>query len=113
MNGFAFHTVPSIVFGSGASARTGEIAGRFGRRAALVTDAGVVRAGLVEPAVASLREAGIAVAVHDGVVADPPETVVIAAVEGARAHGADMVVGLGGGSSLDAVSYTHLTLPTN
>ncbi len=110
MNGFAFDTVPSIVFGSGASARAGAIAGRFGRRAALVTDAGVVRAGLLEPAVASLREAGIAVAVHDGVVADPPETVVTAAVEAARAHGADMVVGLGGGSSLDVAKLVALLL---
>jgi alcohol dehydrogenase class IV len=110
LNGFAFNTVPSIVFGSGASARMGEIAGRFGHRVALVTDAGIVRAGLVEPALASLREAGIAVSVYDGVVADPPEAVVAAAADFARAHGADVVVGLGGGSSLDVAKLVALVL---
>jgi alcohol dehydrogenase class IV len=109
MQGFTFNTAPSIVFGSGASARIGEIAAARGwRRAALVTDAGLVRAGLVEPVLGALETAGLAVATFDAVVADPPESVVMAAVEAACAHGADAVIGLGGGSSLDVAKLVAL-----
>ncbi len=100
---FEFRTVPSIQFESGAAARLGEIlAARFpGRRALLVTDAGLVGAGLLGPALASLRTAGFAAETFDGVVADPPEHVLLQCVARARSFAADIVVGLGGGSSLD------------
>src|SRR3712207_9548770 len=74
MSPFTFNTAPSLVFGSGSIARLGEIAAqRLGPRVALVTDAGLVRAGLIAPALRALEEAGIAVDVFFGVVADPPE----------------------------------------
>ena len=111
MSSFAFNTVPSIVFGPGSIARIGEIAAlRLGPRVALVTDAGLVRAGLIAPALRALEEAGIAVDVFDGVVADPPEAVVLAAVEQARAFRAEAVIGLGGGSSLDVAKLVALLL---
>jgi alcohol dehydrogenase class IV len=109
MTSFTFNTVPSITVAPGAIGRIGEIARtRLGRRIALVTDAGLVRAGLIEPALAALRQADVAVSVFDGVVADPPEAVVEAAVESARAHEADAVIGLGGGSSLDVAKLVAL-----
>ena len=109
MQAFAFNTTPSIVFGAGSIARLGELAAaRLGRRILLVTDAGLVRAGLVEPALVSLRTAGCETAVFDAVVADPPESVIAAAVAAAREHGADAVIGLGGGSSLDVAKLVAL-----
>lgn len=109
MQAFAFNTTPSIVFGAGSIARLGELAAaRLGRRILLVTDAGLVRAGLVEPALVSLRTAGCETAVFDAVVADPPETVIAAAIAAAREHGADAVIGLGGGSSLDVAKLVAL-----
>jgi alcohol dehydrogenase class IV len=111
MRGFTFNTAPSIVFGSGTIARIGEIAAqKLGSRVALVTDAGLVRAGVIAPALASLKAAGVAVTVYDGIVADPPESVVMAAVENARAHGAQGVIGLGGGSSMDVAKLVALLL---
>jgi hypothetical protein len=47
MAAFTFNAVPSIVFGPGCIARIGENAALLGPRAARVTDAGLVRAGLV------------------------------------------------------------------
>jgi alcohol dehydrogenase class IV len=41
----------------------------------VVTDSGLVRAGVIEPALVSLHGAGVAVEVYDKVVADPPEAV--------------------------------------
>ena len=109
MSPFTFNTVPSLIVGSGSIARLGEIAAqRLGPRVALVTDAGLVKAGLVAPALQALEEAGIAVDVFDGVVADPPEDVVLAAVARARAFEARAVIGFGGGSSIDVAKLVAL-----
>ena len=109
MAGFTFNTTPSIVFAPGSLARIGEIAAvRLGSRILVVTDAGLVRAGLVAPALDALSGSGIAVEVFDQVVADPPEAVVLAAVDQARAFDATAVIGLGGGSSLDVAKLVAL-----
>ena len=100
---FEFRTVPAIAVEWAGARRLGEIlAARFiPRRAMVVTDRGVRGAGLLDPVLASLAGGGFACAVFDGVVADPPEAVVQACTEQARAFRADIVIGLGGGSSLD------------
>jgi alcohol dehydrogenase class IV len=110
MTSFTFNTVPSIVCAPGAIKGLGEIAlARLGSRIALVvTDAGLVKAGIIEPALQALRDAGIAVAVFDKVLADPPESVVMEAVETAHAHEATAVIGLGGGSSMDVAKLVAL-----
>lgn len=111
MNPFTFSTTPSVIFGAGSLSRIGEIASqKLGQRVILVTDAGLVAAGLVQPAIAALEAAGIAVAIFDGVTADPPEAVVMAAVRAGHAHGATGVFGLGGGSSLDVAKLVALLL---
>lgn len=109
---FEFRTVPSIELEwSGARRLGARLAERFAaRRVLLVTDAGLVRAGLIEPIVEDLRGRGFEVAIYDGVVADPPEAVLLAAVQGGRAAGAEMVVGLGGGSSLDIAKLAAVLL---
>ena len=109
MSPFTFNTVPSLIVGSGSIARLGEIAAqRLGPRVALVTDAGLVKAGLIAPALQALEEAGIAVDVFDGVVADPPEDVVLSAAARARDFEARAVIGFGGGSSIDVAKLVAL-----
>ena len=104
MNSFSFSTVPHLVSAPGAAERLGQlVAERFPqiRRAMLVTDPGFLRTGLAAAPAASLEKAGIAVQVYSDVQADPPEAVVLRAVDFARSHAIDIVIGLGGGSSMD------------
>jgi alcohol dehydrogenase class IV len=109
VNPFTFNTVGSIVFGEGAAARIGELAAARGwTRVLLVTDPGIVKLGMAARAVEALDEAGVIASVYDRVEADPPEPVVLAAVEAARHFGADAVIGLGGGSSLDVAKLVAL-----
>lgn len=107
--GFTFQTTPSILVEAGGSAKAGEILGKLGCRSAfVVTDKGIEAAGLLAPALGSLQGAGISCAVYTDVVADPPDDVVAAAVSAARDFGADGVLGLGGGSSLDVAKLVAL-----
>ncbi|QRM30013.1 iron-containing alcohol dehydrogenase [Microvirga sp. VF16] len=109
MSPFIFNTAPSLIFGSGSIARLGDIAAqRLGPRVLVVTDAGLVKAGLIAPALHVLEEAGVAVDVFDAVVADPPEDVVMAAVAKARNFEARAVIGFGGGSSIDVAKLVAL-----
>lgn len=101
---FTFSTVPHIVSVPGSARELGKhTAERFPnvRRALIVTDPGFLRTGLVEAPRASLEQHGMSVQVFSDVMADPPEAVVTSAVDFARAHDIDMVIGLGGGSSMD------------
>ncbi|NHZ96347.1 iron-containing alcohol dehydrogenase [Massilia sp. CCM 8734] len=101
---FSFSTVPHLVSGPGASSRLGSLVRSHfpdARRALIVTDPGFLGTGLVGTPQRSLEQENIAVHVWSDVVADPPESVVLQAVEVARRHDADLVIGLGGGSSMD------------
>ncbi|UIK01510.1 iron-containing alcohol dehydrogenase (plasmid) [Rhizobium leguminosarum] len=114
INPFEFRTVPSIEMAWGGAKRLGEIiAERFAaRKVLLVTDAGLVKAGLIAPIAARLEAAGFSVAIFDRVVADPPEIVLSDCVEEARQVAADIVIGLGGGSSLDIAKLAAVLLPS-
>ena len=104
MTAFAFSTVATILSEPGATRRLGELVKeRFpnARRPFIVTDAGFVRTGLLDLPQLSLEQEGMTPALFTGVVADPPEAVVLAAVEAAQRHEADLVIGFGGGSSMD------------
>jgi alcohol dehydrogenase class IV len=103
LNTFAFRTVPAIIVEWAGARRLGEILSEnvAARRVMLVTDMGVRRAGLLDPVLASLEASDFSVSVFDQVVADPPEAIVHACAAQARTAGVDIVVGLGGGSSLD------------
>jgi alcohol dehydrogenase len=101
---FNFSTVGHIVSEPGSAQRIGQlVAERFPgvRRALLVSDAGFLRTGLAEAPKRDLEKHAITVDVFSDVVADPPEAVVSAAVEFARKQDTELVIGLGGGSSMD------------
>lgn len=115
INPFEFRTVPSMEVAWGGAQRLGEIvAGRFAaRKALLVTDAGLVKAGLTAPIAANLQAAGFSVVIFDKVVADPPESVLFECVDAAKQAGVDIVIGLGGGSSLDIAKLVAVLLNTS
>ncbi|MBN9411450.1 MAG: iron-containing alcohol dehydrogenase [Burkholderiales bacterium] len=111
MSSFQFETPPRIVCERGAALRLASLLPGL-RRVVVVTDPGVARAGLIDAPTAALREAGLQVTVFDRVEADPPEQVVLDAARAAREAGADSVVGLGGGSSLDTAKLVALLAAT-
>jgi len=111
MSPFVFNTTPSIVFEAGSSRRFGAIAGkRLGAKVLVVTDPGLRKLGLADPAIASLEQAGAIVTVFDEVEADPSRTTLMRAVEAGRAAGVTGVAGFGGGSSLDVAKLAALLL---
>ena len=92
----------NVRFGFGAVNLTGQEAARLGAtHAFIITDPGVVAAGLVKPVVASLSAAGLAHTLHTHCPPNPDIESVDAAAAAFRAAGADLVIGLGGGSPLD------------
>nr|WP_295469574.1 iron-containing alcohol dehydrogenase [Mesorhizobium sp.] len=111
MTPFVFNTTPSIVFEAGSSRRFGAIVGkRLGTKVLVVTDPGLRKLGLCDPAIASLEQAGVAVTVFDEVEADPSRATLMRAVEAGRAAGVTGVAGFGGGSSLDVAKLAALLL---
>ncbi|MEM5470261.1 iron-containing alcohol dehydrogenase [Hoeflea sp. AS60] len=109
MSPFVFNTTKSIQFGAGSLARIGELAlTLMGRRVFLVTDPGMMSTRIVDQALDHLKAAGIETTLFSDVQADPPEAVILAAAETARSAGAEVVIGLGGGSSLDVAKLVAL-----
>ncbi len=97
-----FFAPHKLVFGLGAVASVGSEAKALGgTKALVVTDPGVVKAGLLGPVEESLKAAGLGVAVFGQVEPEPAARLVDAGAAAFRAAGCDLVVGVGGGSSLD------------
>jgi len=106
-----------VIFGCGAIAELGPQAKSLGvKKALLVFEKGVEDAGITQKAAESLREAGVECAVFNGVHPDPTDSVADLAGETALREGCDCLVGIGGGSSLDAAKaaaiYLHDPGPT-
>ena len=109
---FSFHSAGSLVFGRDAVLQIGTIAAERlkAKRVLLVTDKTLLQAGLVAKVVAPLEAAGIAVTVFDGCVPEPPVEVILAARAVAEAFKPDVVIGLGGGSNMDAAKLVVVLL---
>ncbi|GAB4264018.1 MAG: iron-containing alcohol dehydrogenase [Deferrisomatales bacterium] len=95
--------VPEIIFGRGLLNRVGLCARRVGgRRVFVVSDPNLFRAGWVDVVFRSLLDAGLDFAYYDDVTSNPKDREI---EEGARQYlreGADVIVGVGGGSAMDA-----------
>jgi alcohol dehydrogenase class IV len=92
-----------MCFGWGALERVGEEARHLGRRALLVTGRSAMkRAGVTDRVEKLLAKAGVAVVLYDEVESDPSVTTVDRGAGTARQEKCDLVVGLGGGSPMDA-----------
>ena len=95
---FEFATATRIIFGPGTIRQAGSLARECGTRALIVTGRDASRA---EPLLASLRAAGVGTEVFP-VSGEPDLATVQAGVAVARAFGAELLIGCGGGSALDA-----------
>lgn len=99
---FDFYPRTRIVFGPNKVDTLGELAGELGaRRVMVVSDKGIVAAGHAERGMAALRRAGMEVSLFDGVEENPTTDNVDAGVAAARRYEPELIIGFGGGSSMD------------
>jgi choline dehydrogenase len=108
---FEFLAPARIIFGLGSAKRLGDIARQLERTAPLIlTDPGLHRLGITESVETSLREAGLRVATSTDVTTEPTLAAIKAAADAYRAHEADLLVAVGGGSTLDSSKAVSLVL---
>ncbi len=97
-----FRTTKIIDFAAGAVARLPEeFAYLSGRKAFIVTDQGLRQAGIVDRVEGILAAAGIEFQVRENPAQEPPISLINVTADDIAASGADVVIGLGGGSSMD------------
>jgi alcohol dehydrogenase class IV len=113
LKSFNYFAPTQIVFGCGRVDEIGSYAARFGRRALLVSGSSSKSvASLVKRIESKLKDAGVETAHFNGVIPNPTTDVVSKGAELAKQFGAEAVIGIGGGSSMDAakaiaVEATH------
>lgn len=103
MKPFIWNFPTRVVFGAGAVANLSDEAKRLGiQRPLVVTDAGVVGAGVAARVASTLSAAGLETGVFSDVLGNPTEANIEEGAAAYRQHRADSVIALGGGSPLDA-----------
>lgn len=109
MKPFIFSTTKSIISEIGVTAKIAELCHSLNIiRPLIVNDKGIVDLGLIAPIANAFNNAQMQYWCFDKVVADPPEAIVIEAVDYAKQAKVDGVIGLGGGSSLDTAKLVAL-----
>ena len=113
MMNFEYFNPVRLVFGPGAFGRLGECVDDLGERALLVTGrAAAHKHGFVDRAMAMFADHGVEAMLYDAIPPNPTDAIID---EGGRLpseSGRDVIVGLGGGSAMDAakaiaVAATH------
>ena len=108
---FDFNQRTRVVFGCGTFSRLGRLAHELGgRRVLLVTDTGLRKTGYCDQAQNHLSAAGLQVNVFDQVQENPTTDHVDRCVAFARKANIDLIVGLGGGSSIDCAKGANFLL---
>jgi alcohol dehydrogenase len=108
---FDFRPRTRLLFGAGEFARLGEVAReQNGTRCLLVADPGMVEAGYVNEATRALKARRMEVCAFHGFTVNPTAGMVEAGRDYAAPLKIDLVVGLGGGSSMDFAKAVNLLL---
>lgn len=111
MTPFDIQSPGRVIFGPGTASRLGEVCHDLGgRRVLLVTDPGLEAAGHPQRATAAITAAGLSVHTFDGVKENPTEREVAAGVRFAREQRIDLIVAVGGGSSMDCAKGINFVL---
>jgi len=98
---YSFKAPPVIVNGPGAAKEVGLFAKGLGKKALLVTDGNLEKIGLPKEVKKSLETSGVPFAVFDGVVIEPTHDSIEEGLKAYREVGADFLIAVGGGSSMD------------
>jgi len=106
-----FRTTGRILFGPAAIEKLGTEAQLLkAKKVLIITDPGVIQAGLLESVKTSLQSVGLPFVIFDGVEPDPRIEVVENSVEKAKSEGINLIIGFGGGSSLDIAKVTSVLI---
>lgn len=102
MSHFQFQTVSNIISGLGSIYELKQLLQQQSfKKLLLVTDAGMIKQQLHLAIIEILETIQLDYAIYSSVQADPPEHIVLDAVQFAKNEKVDIVLGFGGGSSLD------------
>ena len=112
MNGlFGLSRLPRhLVLGRGQRRALANYAADLGRRALIVTDERMAHDAACATLVDDLRRRGLATEVFAGTIAELPAESILSGLASAEAFGADVLVGLGGGSCMDAAKIIGVLL---
>ena len=106
-----FRTTRRILFGPGSIERLGSEAQLLkAKKVLIITDPGVIQAGLLESVKTSLQSVGLPFVIFDGVEPDPRIEVVEKSVQLAKKEGINLIIGFGGGSSQDIAKVTSIMI---
>lgn len=108
-NNFSYYLPVKIIFGIGASSKIGEETKKFNAKNVLIiTDEGLVKSGMVGEIKHNLEKIGIDSIVYDKVCANPTISSVTDAFKIMKEAKPDMLIGLGGGSSIDTAKIISI-----
>lgn len=108
---FDFQPRTRVVFGPGSFDRLGDLTAELGgTKALLVSDPGIVAAGYANRALLLLMSAGVEASLFDGFGKDPTDRQVEAGAALGREKQVDLLIGLGGGSSIDCARGINFLL---
>lgn len=108
-----FRTIPRIVMGPGALNQLADEAKALkAKKVLMVTDSGLIEAGLVKQAQVVLEKSDIKYAIFGDVEADPRYEIVADCVDMIHRENADLIVGFGGGSPID-IAKVSAVMATN
>ena len=106
MKDFRYYAPTEVVFGKNAEDKTGELAAKYGGRALLVYGmSSVVKSGLLDRVAVSLEKAGVAYSLFGGAQPNPTLAHAEEGVARALEFGADLIIGVGGGSAIDTAKW--------
>lgn len=114
MHSFTFATSQNIICEFGAASRLAEICQHEDIKSALIiTDTEIKQLGLLQSAVDNFDKTNIDIHIFCDVKTDPPEAIVLEAINIAKSTNADAIIGFGGGSSMDVAKIVALLAHPN
>ena len=114
MNHFQFQTVANIISGLGSIQELSNLIRQNNyKKALIVTDAGMIQHSLHLPLLEILEQNHLPYEIYSDVQADPAEHIVLTACEFAKQKHVDLVIGFGGGSSMDVAKLIAILANPN
>lgn len=107
---FEFNHKTRILFASGSVLEVGNETIKYGKKAIIVCDKGVLDAGIVDKVRNNLTSSGIEYKVYSDVMPNPRDTGCDRVAKMGKEYGADVIIGVGGGSAMDTAKAASVLI---